>query len=270
VPEPYAYEIAAISDVGTERERNEDHCAFRAESTTSAIVAVADGVSGFTAGDTASSTAIEAAMRSYGDDAGMRTERRLQRAVQHANIAVYDLSVVVPELRGMATTLTALAIDRGEASVAHVGDCRLYLLRAGRVTQLTKDHTVVADRVRLGIMSEARARRHPDRSTLTRSLGRELIVAVDRISTPLAQGDVLVLCSDGLYNVLDEGDLARLTEGRDADAASRALIDEANGRGTFDNLTAAVVRMTGAIPDGDAGRRGGLGTRVRRLVGLGG
>jgi protein phosphatase len=266
---PYAFEIAAISDVGTEREHNEDRCAFQADSATSAIVTVADGVSGNVAGAVASSTAVEAAMRTWTEDAALRIERRLQRAVQQANIAVYDMGVVVPELRGMATTLTALAIDRGEAMAAHVGDCRLYLVRGGRTTQLTKDHTVVGERVRLGVMSEERARNHPGRSTLTRCLGRELIVAIDRISTPLAQGDLLIVCSDGLYNVLDDAELEPLTRGLAATAACRRLIDEANERGTADNLTAAVVRMTGAVPGGNGERRSGgfgLGARVRRLV----
>jgi protein phosphatase len=186
--------------------------------------------------------------------------------VQQANIDVYDLGVVVPELRGMATTLTALAIEDGALTAAHVGDCRLYLCRAGEITQLTKDHTIAGERVRMGLMSEKRARRHVDRSTLTRCLGRELIVAVDRIGTALRQGDTLILCSDGLYNVIDEPEMIEIVRGQPASAASRALVDAANERGTPDNVSAAVINMLGATPE--RAQRGGLRSRLSRWIGL--
>jgi len=264
-PAAGAFDAAAVSETGTVRPENEDACAFTRESPTSGLVVVADGVSGQNAGAVASRTAVDAAVRAYGEDAGTSPDRRVARAVQQANIEVHDLAVVVPELRGMATTMTALAVDAGRVTAAHVGDCRLYLIRQDRITQLTKDHTVVAERMRFGLMSEERARNHPDRSVLTRSLGRELIVAVDRIATPARQGDVLVLCSDGLYNVLDADEIRRIARDREAAGACRALLDEANHRGTPDNVTAAVVRLTGPTPERSSG--GGLGTRLRRLVG---
>jgi PPM family protein phosphatase len=265
VPEDYAFEVAFASDAGTQRQENEDYCGQVIESTTSGLVVIADGVSGMAGGGTASRTAVETTLRTYRALRDMRPPRRLQRAVQQANIDVYDLAVVVPELRGMATTLTAVVIDRGSLVAAHVGDCRIYLLRAGRIRQLTKDHTVVANRVRLGLLTEERARRHPDRSVLTRSVGRELIVAIDRIAAPLLQEDRLVLCSDGLYNVLEDRDLGEMVGGKGAASACRDLISAANARGTPDNLTVAVVRMTGATPDNLA--QGGLRARLRRLVG---
>jgi protein phosphatase len=235
------------------------------ESPSAGLLVVADGVSGQAAGAVASRTAVDAAVRVYQEQADLRPDRRVARAVQDANIAVYDLAVVVPELRGMATTMTALAVDAGRVTAAHVGDCRLFLIRQDRIVQLSKDHTVVAERVRMGLLGEARARHHPDRSVLTRSLGRELIVAVDRITTPARQGDVLIVCSDGLYNVLDDSEIRRIAAGRDADSACRALIDAANARGTPDNLTAAVLQLTGPIPTRPDG--GGFGTRLRRLIG---
>jgi serine/threonine protein phosphatase PrpC len=264
-PPAYAFEAAALTDAGTERARNEDSCACLVQSPTAGVMAVADGVSSYPAGDVASSTAIEAVLRAFRQPAALRLDRRLRRAVQQANIGVYDLAVVVPELRGMATTLTALAIDRGQLAAAHVGDCRLYLIRGGRCTQLTKDHTVTGERVRLGLLSEKRALHHPDRSVLTRSVGRELIVAIDLITTSLVQGDVLILCSDGLYNVLDEAQMEGLVRGRQAGEACRALIERANQRGTVDNLTAAVLRMIGATPEPP--RPGRPGARLRGWIG---
>ena len=143
----------------------------------------------------------------------------------------------------MGTTLTAVAIDRGMLSAAHIGDCRLYLLRGNRVRQLSKDHTVTGERVRMGMLSEDAARFHPERSVLTRNLGHELIVSVDRISIPLIRDDRIVLCSDGLYNVLREPEIATAIRERECAEACRILINAANERGTADNLTVAVFDM---------------------------
>src|SRR5262249_32771163 len=155
-------------------------------------------------GEVASAKAVEVTLRAYQEQpAAVAAGKRLARAVQQANIEIHDMAMIVPELRGMATTLTALALDEGRLCIAHVGDTRLYHLRDGRLVQLTKDHTVAAERVRLGLLSPRRARHHPEHSTLTRSLGRELIVAIDRISTRVFRDDALLVCSDGLYNVLD-------------------------------------------------------------------
>jgi protein phosphatase len=262
------FDIAALSDVGTERDHNEDCCGTFVESPSRVVVGVADGVSGMVAGEEASQKAIEVVLRSFEEQGrAVATGKRLVQAVQQANIEIYDRALVVPELRGMSTTLTAIALDGGDLMAAHVGDSRLYLLRDGRATQLTKDHTVTAERVRMGVLSEKKARNHPDRSTLTRSLGRELIVAVDRIQTRVATGDVLILCSDGLYNVLDPEEMTPLVAGVDAKAGARALVSAANARGTLDNLTAAVVRVAGALP-AVAPPTGFFG-RLKGLVGMG-
>ncbi|MFI5181615.1 MAG: PP2C family protein-serine/threonine phosphatase [Thermoanaerobaculia bacterium] len=258
-------EIAAVSDTGTERDHNEDFCAAFAERNDCAIVGVADGVSSEEGGEVASQIAIEAMLRAYREEPPtLGSGPRLYRAVQQANIEIYDRAMVVPELRGMSTTLTAVAVERGELTAVHVGDSRLYLIRGGAITQLTKDHTLAAERTRMGLLSEERARSHADRSTLTRSVGRELIVNRDRISRPLAQGDVVLLCSDGLYNVLSDVDIERIVAGREAPDACRALIDAANRRGTPDNLTTAVVRVTGPTP----GRpeSAGLAETLHRLL----
>jgi protein phosphatase len=122
------------------------------------------------------------------------------------------------------------------------------LIRNGEIEQKTKDHTVAAEKRRLGLVSAERFKDHPDRSTLTRSLGRELIAALDRISFPLMTGDTLVVCSDGLYNVLDDGDLLDIASDADPGGVCEALVHTANSRGTPDNLTAAVVRVGEVAP----------------------
>jgi PPM family protein phosphatase len=264
-PIPGLLDLAAASHVGTERELNEDRCEVFAEGPACALAVVADGVSGSEAGEVASEMAVEALIRAFREGApGIAPGLRLYRAVQQANIEIHDRALAVPELRGMATTLTAAVVDRGELTAVHVGDSRLYLVRDGAVTQLTKDHTVAAEKARYGLMSKERARLHADRSVITRSVGRELIVSRDRLTHALAQGDVVVLCSDGLYNVLTDSEIGRLAAGRDAAGACRALIDAANARGTPDNLSAAVVRVVGAAPGRPEPARGVVGT-LRRL-----
>jgi protein phosphatase len=248
-------EVGALSHTGTIRSVNEDHCAAFVDAEGTALAIVADGVSGQNAAEQASRLAVEAALRSYTEQPWRTAPgKRLYRAAQSANIAVHDLALAVPELRGMATTFTAVAVARGELTAVHIGDTRLYLVRDGNARQLTKDHTVAAERHRLGLVRKARLRDHPGRSTLTKSLGRELIAAVDRVSAPVGAGDVLIVCSDGLYNVLGDDELPPLVQAS-AESGCRALVETANARGTPDNLTAAVVRV---LTDSTAARRPSL------------
>jgi serine/threonine protein phosphatase PrpC len=261
-----ALDVAALTDVGTGRDHNEDACGTCVEGDACAVAAVADGVSLGAAGEVASDMAVEVLLRAYREEGATGPAgQRLYRAVQQANIDIYDRAVAVPELRGMSTTLTAAVVDRGELTAVHVGDSRLYLVRGRDIVQLTKDHTVAAEKVRMKLLSREKARSHPDRSVLTRSVGRELIVSRDRITRRLEQGDVLLACTDGVHGVLEDDELARLLEGRDAAAACRAVVDAANARGTPDNLSAAVIRVVGPSPGAPA--PDGLRERLGRLLG---
>jgi protein phosphatase len=262
-PAAFAFDMAALSHPGTERGDNEDSCVSHRESDECGLLAVADGVSSYDGGEVASQRATEVLVRSFTEQGStVTTMKRLVRAVQQANIEIYDTAVVVPQLRRMCTTLTALVVHKGEAVAAHVGDSRLYLIREEQILQLTKDHTVAAERASLGLISKERLRNHPDRCVLTRSVGRELIVGVDRITRELVQDDVLIVCSDGLYNSLDEAEFPRIVANLDAASGCRALIDAANSIGAFDNVTAAMVRITRAPAKLEP--VGGLGNRLRR------
>ncbi len=245
----FAFEFGAATAAGNECSTNDDAHGSFVESEVSLVFAVADGVGGWEGGKMASKLAVEATLGAYqGNPTAWGPAKRLVRAVQQANIEIHDRVLIVPELARMATTLTAVSIDNGVLNAAHVGDCRLYIVRDGRVRQLTKDHTVAGRRTRLGLLSKGHARNHPDRRNLTRSLGPELIVRIDRITTPLVEGDVVLLCTDGLYVALEEQNLEQCTSHRDAGTACRVLIDAANERGTVDNLTVAMVRITGPTP----------------------
>jgi protein phosphatase len=262
----WSVDFAVVSDRGTERGDNEDACGTYVEGPTHVLVGVADGVSGEHGGEVASQTAVEVTLRAYKESApSWGPLKRLYRAVQQANIEIHDRALVVTELRRMSTTMTAVTIEGGAAHAAHVGDSRLYLIRGDEVVQKTKDHTVVGERRRMGLISAERARWHPDRSVLTRSLGRELITAIDRISFSVACGDTLVVCSDGLYNVLGDDELREVVSVGSASLACQALIDAANERGSPDNVTAAVVKVTGQPPESQApGLRGFLSKLIGR------
>src|SRR5664279_1812541 len=240
-PEPFEVETATLSDAGTERGHNEDHCGKYIKSKTCALVAVADGMATMEGGELASQRAILALMRSFRELApGMTQAQRLVRAARNANYEVYEMAVVVPQLRGMSTTLTAVAVDDGDMTAVHIGNSRVYLLRDGYINQLSKDHTAAAQ-----ASEEEREAPPGGHDILTRCLGRELIVPIDLFETELVRGDTVLLCTDGVYRVLEDMEMARLINGLDAAAACRKLIDEANAVGTLDNVTVAVLRVLG-------------------------
>jgi protein phosphatase len=165
------------------------------------------------------------------------------RAARNANYELYEMAVVVPKLRGMSTTLTAVAVDDGDMTAVHIGNSRVYLLRDGYINQLSKDHTAAAQ-----ASEEEREAPPGGHDILTRCLGRELIVPIDLFETELVRGDTVLLCTDGVYRVLEDMEMARLIERLDAAAACRKLIDEANTVGTLDNVTVAVLRVLGETP----------------------
>ncbi len=261
-----AFELALLSDVGTTRPDNEDSCGHFIESPDSVVFAVADGVGGYEGGEIASRMAIDITLEAYRESPPeWGAAKRLYRAITRANIGIHDKALTVPELSRMATTMTAVAVEKGMLAAVHIGDCRLHLIRHSQISVVTKDHTMVGERVRMGVMTEASARTHPERGMLLRSLGRELIASIDRITLPLMERDRLILCSDGLYNVLDAKELESITRDVDAETACRNLVDAANNRGTADNLTCAVFRMTSHT--GHTASTGGWRDRLRGLFG---
>jgi PPM family protein phosphatase len=243
------YDVGLCTDVGNERANNEDYVGYSYTELQSLVMAVADGVGGMEGGELASAAAVKVVLDTYREQpTTVSPDKRLYRAAQQANIEIYDRAIVVTELRGMSTTLTAIALEGAMLYAAHVGDSRLYLLRDGGINQLTKDHTVVAERLRQRTLSQEKALSHPDRGTLTRSLGRELIAAVDRIAIPVCAGDIVVLCTDGLYNALTDSQIADAAREPTAEAMSHRLVEGANQQGTYDNLSALVCRVVGELP----------------------
>jgi serine/threonine protein phosphatase PrpC len=234
-------EHAAVTDRGLRRARNED--AFLADPP---IFAVADGMGGPRAGHVASRLAIQAIETSQ--VATLASSGGLAECVRTANQKVHTAGETVLAYAGMGTTLTAAAAIDGLVHVAHVGDSRLYRLRDGRLEQLTRDHTVVAEMVRDGRLPREEAGGHRWRSILSRAVGIELGVEIDSVTLPAQIGDVYLLCSDGLTKMLAADEISSvLVAASSLDAAARTLLDSANARGGRDNITAVLFRL-GADP----------------------
>ena len=209
------------------------------------LVVVCDGMGGSNAGEVASRMTVDAVVRLFEGDPGDDPGAALAHAIETANAEVWQHTRSRPDLEGMGTTCTALAVRGDEAVVGHVGDSRAYLVRNGRLRQITQDHSLVAQLVASGQLTHEAARVDPRRNVVTRSIGIAPAIDVDlvRLDEPLRAGDTLILCSDGLHGQVGEGDLARIASGESIERASQQLIDLANQAGGPDNITVALVRM---------------------------
>jgi protein phosphatase len=232
-----AAETVQLTDTGRQRRENEDSVYARAP-----VFVVADGMGGAQAGEVASRIAVEAFERGLPD--GGSPEERLATLVRDANRRIHELSRAEHERAGMGTTLTAALLDDAELAIAHVGDSRAYLYRAGELRRLTQDHSLVQELVDRGKLTEAQAEEHPQRSIITRALGPEPTVKVDTRTYPVRDGDVLLLCSDGLTSMISEEKIAEvLGAGSRLDRAADRLIAEANAAGGRDNITVVLTRF---------------------------
>jgi len=243
---------AARTDVGKMRDRNEDSFFAGAN-----VFAVADGLGGHNAGDVASKLAIEPIKELDRTLDGMSHDRvgeALADSVLEANRSVYKRAQSDAKVRGMGTTLTAVAITDGAALIAHVGDSRCYLMRGAALNQLSSDHTLVARMVQEGKLTPEQAEVHPQRSILTRALGAEPEVDVDSLEVDLVAGDRILLCSDGLSSVIPEDRIREiLASTDDLDRASSMLIEDANAHGGPDNITVVLIEISGVPAEREGG-----------------
>jgi serine/threonine protein phosphatase PrpC len=210
------------------------------------LFAVADGVGGMDLGEVASATAISTVTKDFGEaQEGSLLTGLLPRLVQHANAAVHDCRMA-PEYRGksMATTLVACALRYNQAIISHVGDSRCYLVRGGQARQLTDDHTWVNQQRKLGLISASDMSSSESRHVLIRSLGPELFVSPDTTALTIQAGDVLVLCTDGLHDEMNERDIAGIvSQQKPAEELARELVMRAVEIDGNDNTTAQVIRV---------------------------
>jgi PPM family protein phosphatase len=255
-----------VSDPGKVREHNEDFAGAFVPTTPDdawdrgPLWVLADGMGGHAAGEVASRLATDTVLATWTADNPPAPANALRSGVRAANVAVLDAGMEQGR-RGMGTTLCALTLAGTDAFIANVGDSRAYRVRDGACTQLTTDHSRVAEMLRMRMITPEQAANHPARSMLTRSLGGEPIVQVDVVKEAIRKDDTFVLCSDGVWDVVSRGDIAEVAVAigsgdlpTPGDAARR-LVDTAIGRGTTDNVTAVVVRITSERPIPAAGGR---------------
>jgi len=239
----------AESHPGMAREVNEDRVALHlrglAQADRATLAVVADGMGGSRGGEVASELAIQLIPRLFFEST-LGMPQALEQAIQTAGREIFEHARRNPTLEGMGTTCVALAIDPPFAWVAWVGDSRLYLIREGRLMQLTEDHSVVQEMVRRGLLTPDEAVHHSDRNLVTRSLGVHQSVEVGEREKPLLlkSGDAFLLCSDGLTDMLQAQDLLSAIEGVPVDIACKSMIWEANRRGATDNVSAIVLTLS--------------------------
>jgi PPM family protein phosphatase len=245
----------ARTDVGRKRKQNED--SYLADDALGVYV-VADGMGGHAAGEVASKAAVESIRKALAGgrkvldqftrtptvEAREAAAQLMERAIQKACADVYGLSLADASKRGMGTTVVALLVAGKKAIIGHVGDSRVYLLRAGRAHQLTEDHTLVQEQLKRGLITKDQVAAAENRNVITRAVGIQSNVAVDTLVTDLLPGDVYLLCSDGLHGYLGDDELGSFL-GQEKEKLVDLLVDLALQRGGKDNVTAIALAVQG-------------------------
>lgn len=235
--------VGALSDPGLTRPQNEDALLVEPP-----LYAVADGMGGHRAGEVASRVALEELVAHAPRSADSKA---LGRAVRAANRAVIDSADKTRTRSGMGTTLTVAMVNGTHVALAHVGDSRAYLLHEGALTRITEDHSMVADLVRQGALSEEDARFHPQRSVITRALGSDRDMQADLYDVEAIAGDRLLLCTDGLTGMIPDDYIAEMLAGEpEPSRAAAKLVEAANRAGGYDNITVVIVDI-GTVPAAD-------------------
>ena len=241
----------AITDVGKRRELNEDYiyASDKAVGTLSNLYIVADGMGGHNAGDYASRYAVEKVVETIEELQGEESsdiEEILQEAICRANAYIYGKSIRNEELRGMGTTLVVVTLEDNDiATVANIGDSRMYVVNE-KIQQITKDHSLVEEMVTLGGIDREAARNHPDKNIITRAIGVKEFVLADFFVVKVEKKDKILLCTDGLTNMLKDDEIHQIIHNNgDIEAAARALIDAANKNGGRDNIAVVLIEPFG-------------------------
>jgi protein phosphatase len=258
-PVPIKFDVSASlqTDVGCVREINEDCIRFvqpadpGVVATKGLLFLVADGMGGHSGGEVASSMAIDVISREYYSQSG-NPQSALKKAFNQASRQVFEVSEKDAGLKGMGTTCTALVLRNGSALAAHVGDSRLYLVRGGQIYLMTEDHSEVMEMVKRGLITLEEARHHPDKNVILRAIGShaEVEVSVWDEPLPVREGDRFLLCSDGLYDLVEDDEIRQRIEKAEPQAACESLIALAKERGGHDNISVGIVTLLPiAVPE---------------------
>ena len=248
--------LAGLTDIGKKRSGNQDSLVLvetkKSLLSGSALIAVADGMGGHAGGEVASALALDSFLaelkvikKNTKKKEKVNIPKVLGKAVFQSNVAVRQKAEQNHELMGMGTTLTAALITDGEVIFANVGDSRGYIISNGDIRQITKDHSWVGEQVSAGLISEEEAEKHPQRNIITRAIGISENVDVDIFTETLNPGDMVVLCSDGLYPLVSNKEISDQMQNKNLDQICKKLVDLANERGGPDNITVAIARIGG-------------------------
>jgi PPM family protein phosphatase len=241
---------AGNTDVGVVRSGNED--SFLLDCAKGLFI-VADGMGGHAAGEVASEMAVQIVAKELGSLRGLsdgEAAAKMRSAIRKANAAIFDRTLAEHDKRGMGTTTTVMVLFSRRYLIGQVGDSRAYLLREGNLLQLTKDHSYVQEQVDAGLLTPEQARTHPYSNVITRCVGANEDVAPDVYFGNLEQGDVVLLASDGLTGMLEDGQIATIMSAEEnPEGAVNKMIADANRRGGLDNITAIVVRVDATDPN---------------------
>jgi protein phosphatase len=230
-----------ISDIGLVRETNEDSYVCSPPN----LFIVADGMGGHVAGEIASKLAVKTVNGYIQEHVGKdNLELLLKQAIIQANTSIYQMALSKEDFSGMGTTVTAVYIDGKKLHWGHVGDSRIYLLRNGEFRQITNDHSLVWELVQSGSITREDAQNHPKRNILTRAVGTSCLISVDTGTLSLEAGDVVLMCTDGLTNMVSEEEICKLMQRKDCDPSSivEQLVMQAKNAGGFDNITTILLK----------------------------
>ena len=236
--------IYSATDVGQKREMNQDYVFASADPVGNLpnLFVVADGMGGHNAGDYASSHAVGTVVDEIRQDADFNPIKVIRHAIESANTEIITQAQNDENLRGMGTTMVVATIVGHYAYVANVGDSRLYLVNQ-QILQVTKDHSLVQEMVRMGEINAEQARNHPDKNIITRALGAERTVDIDFFDLKLEPGNVILMCSDGLSNMVEDSQIREIisdTE-KNLEEKGKILISEANRNGGKDNIAVVLI-----------------------------
>lgn len=236
--------ISSATGVGKVRSLNEDSFFVSDVCTNDTVLAiVADGMGGHNAGEVASAEAVNA-IKESNFCSGKDIKTVLSDAIACANNAIYKMSTKNPQLHGMGTTTTACVITQNKVTVAHVGDSRLYLIHSGEMTQITKDHSLVEMLIENGTITKEDAKNHPQKNVITRAIGTNNSVECDIYEFTADADDIILLCTDGLVNMVEEEKiLSLISNTKDFENLADILIKEAENAGGLDNITAVLVKF---------------------------
>ncbi|MSS63048.1 Stp1/IreP family PP2C-type Ser/Thr phosphatase [Velocimicrobium porci] len=238
----------SITDVGVKRKINQDYvfCEENAVGSFPNLFIVADGMGGHKAGDYASKTCVETVVKSI-QDSPLRTPiSTMEEAIGKANKRLYEEAANNSDLEGMGTTFVAAMIsDDNLLYVANIGDSRLYIINGDQIKQVTEDHSLVEEMIKNGELDRKDARFHPNKNIITRALGTAKTVVADYFEVPLLKGDSILLCSDGLCNMMDDDDIMYIVRHcqDDIQSAARQLIEKANENGGKDNISIILIEI---------------------------